>query len=431
MTATELASRFFLAAATILLVCRGVRFAVARVGQPPVVGEMIAGVLLGPSLLGAVWPAAEHALFPQSLRPMLYVAGQIGLVALMFQAGRELRAYLSRGLALTAGTISAFGVACPLGLGIGLTYAVRGHVPVFAPGVSADVTAAFVGVALSITAFPMLARIIIERGLSASRHGSISLACGAVDDVVAWIMLAAVLSVASNRTWPIVEAIGGAALFAAVLVWVVRPAVAWYLRRPEMGEHSIVLATLTLVFIAAWFTDEIGLYAVFGAFSVGMIMPRGPAVERTVPTTDAVTRVFVPMFFTYSGLNTRFGLLTDPRVLLFALAAVLAAIAGKFGACWLAARIRGESGQTAAQIGALMNARGLMQLIALNIGLQAHIVTGALFTSLVLVALVTTVMTAPLLSYIDRRGASVRAATPPGGEPARVEATAADVVDMA
>jgi len=412
MTATELAPRFFLAAAVILLVCRLVQVAVRGIGQPPVVGEMIAGVLLGPSLLGEIWPHAENALFPQALRPTLYVVGQLGLVTLMFQAGRELRTYLQRNLAGTAGTISAFGVAAPLGLGIALTYAAHGHVPVFADGISTFVTAAFVGVTLAITAFPMLARIIMERGLSGSRHGSISLACGAVDDVVAWMLLAGVLSIASGRSWPITKAVGGAVLFAAVLVWVVKPALAWYFGRPGLPESSAVLATLAVLFVAAWYTDEIGLYAVFGAFSIGMVMPHTEAVESTVPTTNAITRVCVPMFFTYSGLNTRFGLFADSRVLAFAAGAVVVAVISKFGGCWLAARLRGESSATAARVGVLMNARGLMQLIALNIGLQAHIVTDELFTSLVLVALVTTIMTAPLLSLLDRRRPPTPASRP-------------------
>lgn len=403
MTATELAPRFFIAAAMILLTCRVVQVAVERIAQPPVVGEMIAGVLLGPSLLGELWPGAEHALFPQALRPTLYVVGQLGLATLMFQAGRELRGYLHRKMASTAGTISVFGIAAPLGLGMALTYAAHDHVPIFAPGRSTFVTAAFVGVTLSITAFPMLARIIVERGLSGSRHGSISLACGALDDVVAWILLAGVLSIATGRSWPITKAVGGAVLFAAVLVWIVRPLLRRYFSRPDLPESSVVLATLAVLFVAAWYTDEIGLYAVFGAFSIGAAMPQIAAVTMTEPTTNAITRVCVPMFFTYSGLNTKFGLLTDSRVLVFAIAAVVAAVASKFGGCWLAARLRGESSTTAAQIGVLMNARGLMQLIALNIGLQAHLVTDALFTSLVLVALVTTMMTAPLLALLDRR----------------------------
>jgi Kef-type K+ transport system membrane component KefB len=174
----------------------------------------------------------------------------------------------------------------------------------------------------------------------------------------------------------------------------------------------MTLVTLAVLFAAAWFTDEIGLYAVFGAFCVGMIMPVTPAVERITPTTNAVTWIFVPMFFTYSGLNTRFALLTDPRLLLFSLAAVVLAVAGKFGACWAAARLRGEPAGVALRVGTLMNARGLMQLIALNIGLQAHLVSRGMFTALVLVALVTTTMTAPVLSWLDRRPVAVPAPAP-------------------
>ncbi len=403
MPASELAPRFFLAAMVVLLVCRAVSAGVSRLGQPPVVGEMIAGVLLGPSLLGLLAPGVEDALFPDGLRPVLYVAGQIGLVTLMFQAGRELRAYLGRGLAGTATAVSAAGIVVPLALGVGLTLVVNGHVKLFAPGVGIGVSAAFVGVALAITAFPMLVRIITERRLSGTRYGSIALASGAVDDVVAWILLAGVLSMASGRSWPVVKALGGAAVFAVVLLLLVRPLLGRVLGRPGLTDATAILVTLAVLFAAAWFTDEIGLYAVFGAFSIGLAMPAVPAVERTVPTTDAITRVFVPMFFAYSGLNTRFGLLADPGLLAFSAAAVVAAVVGKFGACWLAARLRGESRPVAARLGALMNARGLMQLIALNIGLQAHIVSRELFTALVLVALVTTTMTAPVLSWLDRR----------------------------
>jgi Kef-type K+ transport system membrane component KefB len=407
VSATELAPRFFLAAMVILLFCRLVSVGVSRLGQPPVVGEMIAGVLLGPSLLGLVAPGVEAALFPTALHPVLYVAGQVGLVTLMYQAGRELRMYLKRGLASTAAVVSCAGILVPVALGVGLTLAVNGHVDIFVPGVGIGVSAAFVGVALAITAFPMLARIISERGLSGTRFGSLSLASGAVDDVVAWVLLAGVLSVASGHVWPILKAVGGIAVFAVVLVVVLRPLLASL----RVSDATMTLVTLSVLFAAAWFTDEIGLYAVFGAFCIGMIMPVTPAVERITPTTNAVTWIFVPMFFTYSGLNTRFALLTDPRLLLFSLAAVVLAVIGKFGACWGAARLRGEPSGVALRVGALMNARGLMQLIALNIGLQAHLVSRGMFTALVLVALVTTTMTAPVLSWLDRR--SVVAPTVP------------------
>jgi len=405
VSATELAPRFFLAAMVILLFCRLVSVGVSRLGQPPVVGEMIAGVLLGPSLLGLLAPGVEAALFPTALRPVLYVAGQVGLVTLMYQAGRELRPFLKRGLASTAAVVSGAGVLVPVALGVGLTLAVNGHIDIFVPGVSVGVSAAFVGVALAITAFPMLARIISERGLSGTRYGSLSLASGAVDDVVAWVLLAGVLSVASGHVWPILKAVGGVVVFAVVLVVVLRPLLAAL----QVSDATMTLVTLSVLFAAAWFTDEIGLYAVFGAFCVGTIMPVTPAVERITPTTNAVTWIFVPMFFTYSGLNTRFALLTEPRLLLFSLAAVVLAVVGKFGACWGAARLRGEPPGVALRVGALMNARGLMQLIALNIGLQAQLVSHGMFTALVLVALVTTTMTAPVLGWLDRRSVVVPA----------------------
>jgi len=411
MTPVELAPVFFLAVVVILLTCRVVVLLAGRFGQPPVVGEMIAGVLLGPSLFGLIAPGASAHVFPPELKPVLYVAGQIGLVALMFGAGYEFRAHAGRGLAGTAVAVSSAGVAIPLTLGVGLTLVAHGHVGIFVDGVSVWVTAAFVGVALAITAFPMLARIITERGLAGSRFGSLALASGATDDAVAWIMLAGVLSVASGKVRPILEAVGGTLLFVAVLLLVGRRLLAWIVNRPGLGDDTRLLFTVALLFCAAWFTDISGLYSVFGAFCVGMAMPRGEGSERLVRTTQSVTQVvFVPMFFTYSGLNTRFDVFSDPPVLLFGAAAVVLAVAGKFGGCWAAARLRGEPGPVAVRVGALMNARGLMQLIALNIGLSAGIVSEELFTALVLVALVTTIMTVPVLSRLDRRDARSRAA---------------------
>ncbi|MGW0820297.1 cation:proton antiporter [Streptomyces sp. NPDC002845] len=417
MTPMELAPAFFAAVVVILLTCRLVVAVASRFGQPPVVGEMIAGVLLGPSLFGLLAPGLSAAVFPPDLKPVLYVAGQIGLVALMFHAGYEFRAHAGRQLAGTAVAVSSAGVLIPVLLGAGLTVAAHGHVDLYVDGVSVWVTAAFVGVALAITAFPMLARIITERGLAGSRFGSLSLASGATDDAVAWILLAGVLSVASGEVSHVLTAVGGSLVFVAVLLLVGRRLLAWIVGRPGLGEETRLLGTVAVLFGAAWFTDIIDLYAVFGAFCVGMAMPRGEAAERVVRTTQSGTQVvFVPMFFTYSGLNTRFDVFADPAVMAFGVAAVVLAVAGKFGGCWAAARLRREPQSVALRVGALMNARGLMQLIALNIGLAAGIVTEALFSALVLVALVTTVMTAPLLSWLDRRDARTRASQEPRTE---------------
>ncbi|MFI5957601.1 cation:proton antiporter [Cryptosporangium sp. NPDC051539] len=403
MTPTELAPRFFIAVAVILLFCRAVSWLLGRIGQPPVVSEMLAGVLLGPSLLGLLLPDVEKALFPASLLPVLYVVGQVGLVLFMFQAGYAFTAHRVTGLASTAGVVSVVGVAAPLLLGVLLVLATAGMVPIQADGTSRGVSAAFVGVALAITAFPMLARIITERGQAGTRHGTLALASGAIDDLIAWIMLAVVLAFASGEAGPATITAGGAVLFGLVLWFGGRRAAAALMTSDRLGDQARTLGTVAPLFLVAWYTDEIGLYAVFGAFAVGVVMPRTARTDRVVDTlTPVAATVFLPLFFTFSGLRTEFGLLGNPAVLLFAVGCVTVAIVGKFGACWAAARWRGEPQGVALRVGALMNARGLMQLIALNVGLEAGIVNSSLFTVLVLVALVTTLMTTPLLTWIER-----------------------------
>ncbi|KWV30881.1 cation:proton antiporter [Micromonospora rifamycinica] len=406
MTPTQLAPRFFIAVAVILIFCKAVAWLLGRVGQPAVVSEMLAGVLLGPSLLGLVLPDVKDALFPAALLPVLYVVGQVGLVLFMFQAGYAFGAHRVTGLAGTAGLVSLAGVTAPLALGVVLVLVTADAVPMRADGTSLGVSAAFVGVALAITAFPMLARIITERGHAGTRHGTLSLASGALDDMVAWIMLAVVLAFASGRAGPAIVTAGGAVLFALALWFVGRRVTTALMTSPRLNDNARVLGTVALLFLVAWYTDEIGLYAVFGAFAVGVVMPHTANTDRVVDTlTPVAATVFLPLFFTYSGLRTEFGLLGSAPVLLFAVACVTAAIVGKFGACWAAARLRGESQGVALRVGALMNARGLMQLIALNVGLEAGIVNASLFTVLVVVALVTTMMTTPLLSWIERREA--------------------------
>ena len=410
MTPTELAPRFFVAVAVILIFCKAVTWLLAKVGQPPVVSEMLAGVLLGPSLLGLLFPGVQAALFPPALYPVLYVVGQIGLVLFMFQAGYAFASHRVGRLAGTAGAISLAGIVVPFTLGVLLVLVTGDAVRIRPDGVSLGVSATFVGVALAITAFPMLARIITERGLAGTRFGSLSLACGAIDDMVAWIALAAVLAAASGKAGPAFVTVGGAILF-GVAAWLGGRRVTGALLR--LTEPARLLGVVALLFMVAWYTDEIGLYAVFGAFVVGVVMPHGEAADKVVDTlTPVASALFLPLFFTFSGLRTEFGLLGDPAVLLFAVACVALAIAGKFGACWAAARLRGEPRPVALRVGALMNARGLMQLIALNVGLEAGIVNSSLFTVLVLVALVTTLMTTPLLTWMDRRSPAVEVDSP-------------------
>ena len=407
MSPSVAAPAFFLAVAVILVVCRVVCLLAVRLGQPPVVGEMIAGVLLGPSLLGLAAPPVQAFLFPDGIRSLLYVGGQIGLVIYMFGAGYEFSLRSVRGSAKSVGAVSLAGTVVPLALGVGVAVLGTSWADIAKPGVSPVTSAAFVGVALAITAFPMLARIITERGLAGTRFGSLALACGALDDVLAWVLLAVVLGLHAGSAGPVALAVGGGLLFALLLVLAGRRLLAKAMGSERLsGEHKMLITALTL-FAAAWFTDIIGLYAVFGAFCVGIVFPRGPAADAVLGKLMPLGQVvFLPLFFTYSGLNTRFALLADPKLLAFAVVCVLVAIVGKLGACWGAARLAGEPQPIALRVGVLINARGLMQLIALNVGLAAGIVSPALFTVLVLVALVTTVMTAPLLSRLDRRGSN-------------------------
>lgn len=404
MSPSVAAPTFFLAVVVILVVCRLVCLAAVRLGQPPVVGEMIAGVLLGPSLLGLVLPGVQAALFPDGIRALLYVGGQIGLVVYMFGAGYEFSLSSIGKSKKSVAAISSAGTLVPLALGVGVCVLGSGWVDIQKPGVSPATSAAFVGVALAITAFPMLARIITERGIASTKFGSLALACGALDDVLAWILLAVVLGMHAGSAGPVALAIGGGALFAALVFIVGRRLLAKAMSSERVTTDQRVLVTAMTLFAAAWFTDIIGLYAVFGAFCVGIAFPRGAAADAVLAKIMPIGRiVFLPLFFTYSGLNTRFALLADPKLLAFAVLAVVVAVIGKLGASWGAARLAGEPQPIAIRVGVLVNARGLMQLIALNVGLAAGIVSSALFTVLVLVALVTTVMTAPVLSWLDRR----------------------------
>ncbi|MEU4253865.1 cation:proton antiporter [Amycolatopsis sp. NPDC026612] len=406
MSPSEAAPVFFLAVVAILAVVRLVCLAAVKLGQPPVVGEMIAGVLLGPSLFGLLLPGVQAALFPDAIRSLLYVGGQIGLVIYMFGAGYEFNLSSVVKSRKSVAAISSAGTLVPLALGIGIAVLGTSWVDIGKDGVSLVTSAAFVGVAVAITAFPMMVRIITERGIASTKFGSLALACGALDDVLAWLLLAVVLGMHAGSAGPVALALGGGLVFAVGVFTIGRRLLNRMMGSDRVTADQRVLITAMTLFAAAWFTDTIGLYAVFGAFTVGVAFPRGLASDAVLAKIMPIGRiVFVPLFFTYSGLNTRFALLADPKLLAFALVTVLVSIIGKLGASWGAARLAGEPPEIASRVGVLVNARGLMQLIALNVGLAAGIVSPALFTVLVLVALVTTIMTAPLLSWLDRRDA--------------------------
>lgn len=412
---------FFLQLAVILLACRVVGWAGKRfLGQPQVVGEMIAGVVLGPSLLGLFFPDLQAAIFPKETRGVLYAGAQLGVGLYMFLVGLTLRLDHFQTKARSAAMVSAAGIGVPFLLAVLVTPLLLRVPGLFAEGISTGSATLFMGACIALTAFPMLARIIHERGLADTALGTLSLTAGAFDDAVSWCVLAIVLATFGAGAGVAILAIGGALLYAAFLVLFGKRLLAPLGRAVEaQGEMSMTVLSITLMLfcLSAFFMDAIGIHAIFGGFILGVFMPRGLFVEELKRKVEPLAVVLLlPMFFTYSGLNTRMDTVSSLPLLLIALGVLAVSILAKFGACWAAARIAGEDNRTALGIGALMNSRGLMELIIINIGLQKGIIGPTLFAMLVLMAIVTTVMATPLFEAVYGRQA--RASGELGGVPA-------------
>ena len=394
--------RLFLVLALILIAAQSCGWAARRLlGQPPVVGEMIAGVLLGPSLLGLAFPSASALLFPLEVKRLLYVLAQLGVGLYMFVVGLGFDPATFRHHRGSAVAVSLSGMAAPFLLALLLTPWLMATPGLFAPRLTLAQAVLFTGACISITAFPMLARIIQERGLAGAPLGALALAAGAIDDAAAWAVLAIVLASFGDGPWVAVKAIGGGLAFALLVIGAGRRALAPLARfTPEAG----LAAALILFLLAAFAMDWVGMHAVFGGFLLGVAMPRGAFAEGLRARIEPVTvALLLPIFFTYSGLSTQLALVADPALALLALAVLVASIAAKFGACWLAARLTGQDQPTALGIGALMNARGLMELIIINIGLQRALIGPPLFAMLVVMAIVTTLMAAPMFELVQRR----------------------------
>jgi Kef-type K+ transport system membrane component KefB len=421
MTSSQLSIYFFGQAAVIVAVSQLVGRLARRLGQPQVVGEMIAGVMLGPSLFGLLAPGLQQALFPKATMGTLYVMAQLGVGLYMFLVGLEFQADHLRARARSAISVSLAGIAVPFLLAFALAPWLHGVPGLFSPQAKVSEAALFLGAAIAITAFPMLARIIHERGLAGSSLGTLALSAGAIDDAAAWCILAVVLASFGGSWGDAYAAIGGGAAFALFMALAGRRV----LRRLGEGlagdaplPATRLAAVLVLFCAAAFAMDAIGIHAVFGGFLLGCCMPRGALATRLKAQLQPVVVVFLlPMFFTYSGLNTRLDMLFDPAILAAALAILAASFCGKGLACWAAARLNGERPQEAMAIGALMNARGLMELIIINIGLAAGVIQAGLFSVLVLMAVLTTLMATPLFNRVMRP-----AADPP---PAALPRTAA------
>ena len=414
MPSSQLSVYFFAQAAVIVLASQLVGRLAQRVGQPQVVGEMIAGVLLGPSLFGMLLPHWQQALFPKPTMGMLYVAAQLGVGLYMFLVGTEFRADHFRARARSAMSVSLAGIVAPFALAFALTPWLHTIPGLFAEKVRLYEASLFLGAAIAITAFPMLARIIHERGLTGTSLGTLALTAGAFDDAAAWCILAIVLASFGGSWMGAYAAIGGGAAFALFMIF----AGGKLLRRLAAGLNphaplpaSVLATVLALFSLCAFAMDAIGIHAVFGGFLLGVALPRGPLTEKLRDMLQPFVVVFLlPMFFTYSGLNTRLDMLMDPAIMIAAVAILLASFGGKGIACWAAARANGEPSGDAMAIGALMNARGLMELIIINIGLAAGVILPGLFSILVLMAVLSTLMATPLFNWIVRRDAALRSA---------------------
>jgi Kef-type K+ transport system membrane component KefB/nucleotide-binding universal stress UspA family protein len=402
--------------AAIMAVSRALGFAFRWIGQPLVIAEVTAGIVLGPSLLGWIWPELKATLFPPDSMGVLRMFSQLGLVLFMFLVGLEVDPLLLRGRGRASLAISHSSILVPFVLGFAATWWLRERYA--DPAVPFLSLALFMGVAMSITAFPVLARILSERHLLGSRLGSISIACAAMNDILGWCLLAFV--VAQTRATGMGQAIWTTALavaFVLAMLFLVRPLLTRVAARVSGREGltpSMVVGALLLLLASAWTTEIIGIHALFGAFVAGAVLPNeGGLVTALAERLESVAvALLLPLFFAYSGLRTEIGLLTEPSDWLAAGIIIAIATAGKFGGSFVAARTTGSPWREAAAIGVLMNTRGLMELIVLNIGLDLGVISPALFTLMVLMALATTIATTPVLRWIYPEAEQIREQAP-------------------
>ena len=368
----------------------------AYIGQPPVIGEVLAGILLGPSLIG---PQASAWILPQVAAPTLGVIAQLGVVLYMFIIGLELHMERLRERAPALVAIAQAGIVVPFLLGAVL--ALYLYPRLSNAGVPFTSFALFIGVAMAITAFPVLARILSDTRLVRTELGGIALSCAATVDVTAWVLLAFVVGVAKAEVGDGLLVAAGTLAYIAVMILIVRPVMRhvvlrWHSERLPRGAVAFVFVSLLLSALA---TESIGIHAIFGAFVLGAVIPGESAVARTFTRElePLVTVLLLPAFFAYTGMRTRIDLVVGWEAWLISALIVLVATVGKLGATMLAARLTGLGWRQAAALGTLMNTRGLMELIVLNIGLELRIITPALFAMMVVMTIVTTMATAPIL----------------------------------
>jgi len=399
-------SRLFLQLIVILIATRLVGSLFVKLGQPSVVGEMFAGVFLGPSLFGLLFHDGFNFIFPASSLGVLRLLSQIGVCLFLFAVGMELDISHLRSRAYTAVVVSHASILFPYFLGMAVSLAL--FTTLAGPGTSFVSFALFMGISMSITAFPVLARILQERRLDATALGVTALTCAAVDDVSAWSILAFVVAIA--RATGLASTVVSLILvlaFVAVMLLGIRPRLpGWFATDRLAGgipSKGIIAAVLVFTFASALTTEIIGIHALFGAFLAGVAMPARPEFRNYLKVRlENFSSVFLlPLFFVFTGLRTELGLLNDAEGWLLCLLIILTATVGKLGGSLFAARLTGMGWIDSFSLGALMNTRGLMELIAVNIGYDLGILSPRIFTMLVIMALVTTFMTGPLLTLAD------------------------------
>lgn len=371
-----------------------------RLGQPTVMGEVLGGLMLGPSLLGWLAPDVQGAFFPHSVFGPLTSLARIGVILYMFFVGLELDAGLLRNQGRSTVAISNAGILLPFVLGSGLAlhlYPRLGY-----PDVPFEVFALFMGASMSVTAFPVLARILTDRNMHRSRLGVLALSCAAVDDVTAWCLLAVVIGVAQSDVSGVWHTFLWLALYLVMMLtlvrWLLRLLVARCERSGALSAPFVGLFMLLAV-TSAWCTEAIGVHALFGAFMMGVLIPHESLVAREARSRlyDVSAAIFLPAFFALTGMRTQVGGVSDWGVISLI---VLVACVGKFGGSFVAARLSGHPARESAALGVLMNTRGLIELIVLNLGLEMRILSPPLFTMLVVMAVVTTFMTSPILAWL-------------------------------
>ncbi len=373
--------------------------------QPAVIGEIVAGIILGPSILGLFFPDVNHFLFPASSLGTLQFLSQVGLILFMFIIGMELDLNAIGKQAYGAVIISHASIIIPYTLGMGLAYFIYNkYAP---PGISFLSFALFMGIAMSITAFPVLARILQEKGLTRSKLGAMALTCAAADDLTAWCILAAVIAlVKSGSSVSALYTIILAVIYVLLMLKVVRPSLKnlerIYNNNPKRQTPIIALVFMVLI-VSSYVSNIIGVHALFGAFIAGVIMPPSFSFRKIImdKIEDISIILLLPLFFVITGLRTQIGLLNEGHLWVTFGWILLVAVAGKFGGSAIAARMVGQSWRDSLSIGVLMNTRGLMQLIVLNIGYDLGVLSPEMFAMMVLMAIVTTFMTGPALDLIQ------------------------------